>query len=307
MNRRKFIKYSATAGLLSWSGISLAKTLQATKNSNLSILSTNDFHSRIEPYPKTDRNYPGQGGMARRASMIQNIRNQADDTLLLDAGDIFQGTPYFNAYHGSLEIELMNQMKYDAATIGNHEFDGGLDNLATQIAKANFPFICSNYDFTNTPLEGLTKTHLILEKSGLKIGIYGLGIELDGLVSPKNFQNTLYKDPIETAHYYENLLKSQGCDLIIALSHLGFEYKGDKVSDHVLAKESGETDIIIGGHTHTFLTDVKRIQNKKGNEVIISQSGWSGLVLGQIDLKIKKSFTQNVNIIYTAKFLLNQE
>ena len=307
-NRRDFLKLAGGATLVAGLG-SLPFNLFANSDSDdiqLTILSTNDMHSRIEPFPANDRKFAGMGGMARRAAKINSIRNEGHEVLLLDAGDIFQGTPYYNVYSGALELKLMTEMGYDAATLGNHEFDNGLENILEQIPKAGFPFICSNYDFSNTILANKTLDYKIVNKAGIKIGIYGLGVELKGLVSDKNYGKTIYNDPLETALHYESFLKNQGCHLIIALSHLGFEYKSEKICDLKIAELTSETDIIIGGHTHTFLENARLVNNQMDKNVIVSQTGWGGINLGRTDLIFSKRFMQTVNHSITTIFLKSQ-
>jgi len=284
INRRTFVKTTMLGGFALGAGI----PLWATKNndvSHLCILHTNDTHSRIDPYPVNDPNYPMMGGYARRAALINQVRNQVEHVLLLDAGDIFQGTPYYNIYGGEPELRLMTKMGYDASTIGNHEFDNGLDGLERVLPFAGFPFISSNYDFSQTILNGRIKTYKIIQKESLKIGIYGLGIELEGLVGRNLYGNTVYHDPIRVARRMEMLLKEEhGCDLVICLSHLGFEYQTGKVSDVVIAGKTRYTDIIIGGHTHTLLDPPAQIENAAGKIVYIGQTGYAGVRLGRMDL-----------------------
>jgi 5'-nucleotidase len=255
----------------------------------LTVLHTNDVHSHIEPFPENDPKYAGRGGVARRAALINEIRRTEENVLLLDAGDIFQGTPYFNKYGGSLELQLMSKMGYDAATIGNHDFDNGLDGLNSQMHHAKFPFISSNYDFSETILSGKTLSYRIFEKGGLRIGVFGLGVELAGLVDPKLYGNTKYLNPVMKAAEMAQLLKVKGkCDLVICLSHLGFSYPSDKVSDKILAKASRNIDLFIGGHTHSFIDVPYRYRNREGKEVLVAQSGWAGLNLGRIDFFYEK-------------------
>jgi 5'-nucleotidase len=250
----------------------------------LTILHTNDWHSRIDPFPDNDPKYPAQGGAARRASLIEKIRQENENVLLLDAGDVFQGTPYFNYYGGEIEFKLMSQMGYDAGTLGNHDFDNGIDGFLKMKPFANFPFINCNYDVSNTALNGLLKPYEVFKKTGLKVGITGVGIDLNGLVPAKNFKGLIYQNPIEKANESARILKEDlKCDLVICLSHLGLEYDTQKVSDMNLAKESMNIDLIIGGHTHTFLDTPRILRNKLGKEVIINQVGWAGLRLGKID------------------------
>lgn len=283
-NRREFIKGvfggMALAGLSSLP-LELFARAEMTK---LTILHTNDVHSRIDPFPANDPKYPNMGGVARRAALIKKIRATEKNVLLLDAGDIFQGTPYFNLYGGELEFKLMSEMGYDASTLGNHDFDNGIDGLVKQMPNMNFPFLNSNYSFKDTLLENKIQEYKIFRKGDLKIGVFGIGIELRGLVDPKLSGNILYNDPLVNANRISTLLKNEEkCDLVICLSHLGYKYNDKKVSDSVLAKESSHIDLIIGGHTHTFLDEPTQVVNKEGKEVLIAQVGWAGIKLGRID------------------------
>ncbi len=262
------------------------KILNLKSANKLTILHTNDQHSRIEPFDASYTKNPNQGGFARRASLIQQIRNQESNVLLLDSGDIFQGTPYFNFFGGELEFKLMSMMKYDASTMGNHDFDNGLEGFLKVLPNAQFPFICSNYDFKNTILDGKTSPYKIFNKNGIKVGIFGVGIQLDGLVGKKQYAETVYSNPIEVAqHYSEFLKKDQKCDLVICLSHIGYDYKDEpnKISDKILAANTENIDIILGGHTHTFLPEPQTFTNRQGKNVLVNQVGWAGLLLGRID------------------------
>ncbi len=256
----------------------------------LTILHTNDFHSHMDPFPNDAARNAGEGGMAKRAAMIQQIRTEQKNVLVFDAGDIFQGTPYFNYYKGEVELKLMTEMGYDAATIGNHDLDNGLEGLNSQLKNAGFPFINSNYDFSETILAGKILPYKIFKKQGIKIGVYGLGIELDGLVSKQNYGRTKYLDPLETALKMEKFLKEEKkVDLIVCLSHLGYAYKEKKVSDLVIAAQTYHTNLVIGGHTHTFLKKPEDVTNKSGETVLVNQVGFGGLILGRIDFFISKS------------------
>nr|HMP28487.1 metallophosphatase [Saprospiraceae bacterium] len=254
-NRRTFVRNASLGGL----AIMLGKfPLYAAPNDldiiKLTILHTNDVHSRIEPFPMDGGRNQGKGGAAKRAALIKKIRQEEQNVLLFDAGDYFQGTPYFNFFSGELEIKLMSEMKYDAATIGNHDFDAGIDGLHKQLPHANFPLINANYDFRDTILHDKVAPYKIFKKGGLKIGVFGLGIELEGLVPKALYGNTLYNDPIASATLWSNKLKKEmKCDYVICLSHLGFKYENSKISDHTLAENTENIDLIIGGHTHTFL------------------------------------------------------
>ena len=285
-NRRHFIKQSGLGAI----GLSLIPQLSFGNNKDikLTILHTNDMHSHIHPF--TSGRNKGLGGMAQRAALIKQIRKQEEHILLLDAGDIFQGTPYFNVYGGELEFKLMSEMKYDAVTLGNHDFDNGLEGLKKQLPHANFPFLIANYDFSDTILKNTFKPYKVFRKGDLKIGVFGIGIELDGLVPKKLYQNTVYQDPISTANHYANILKQkERCDLVICLSHLGFKYKGEKISDMTFAGQTRDIDLIIGGHTHTFLKKPVKQLNLDQKEVLINQVGWAGINIGKIDYH----FSQN--------------
>ncbi len=250
----------------------------------ITVLHTNDMHSRIDPFPANDPKYSRLGGMEKRAALINQLRSESEHLLLLDAGDIFQGTPYFNLFGGKLEFELMSEMGYDAATMGNHDFDNGLEGFDMMLPYAKFPFICSNYDFDDTILHGKTLSDKVFQKGRIKVGVFGLGVELEGLVSKKNFGETQYIDPIKVANDKASVLRNElKCDLVICLSHLGYSYNQKKISDVILAEETSDIDLIIGGHTHTFLEDATRLKNRKGKDVLVTQAGWAGICVGKID------------------------
>jgi 5'-nucleotidase len=293
MKRRDFIQNTAAAtAFLGLGGLS-SLSFKPEFERHITILHTNDVHSHIEPFGPDAGPNSNLGGVARRASLVEKIRQKNPNTLLLDAGDIFQGTPYFNFYGGELEFKLMSMLKYDAATIGNHDFDNGIDGLYAQLPHAKFPFISSNYDFSNTIMDGKTEDYRIFEKDGLKIGVFGLGIELQGLVSDNLYRETKYLDPVEiTTDITRKLKEEEKCDLIICLSHLGYEYSGNKISDIKLAQKTENIDLIIGGHTHTFLEKPTGEKNKAGKDVLVNQVGCYGLYLGRVDFY----FDNNNNI-----------
>ena len=280
-SRREFIKRT-TLGTAALSLLPTDLFSNSVELKQLTILHTNDMHSHIHPF--TSGRNKGVGGMAQRSTIIKQIREEGNQVLLLDAGDIFQGTPYFNVYGGELEFKLMSEMGYDASTIGNHDFDNGLDGLVRQLPHAKFPFIVSNYDFSDTEMEGNYLKYKVFNKSGIKVGVFGIGIELEGLVSKNMYGNTLYQNPIDKSNYYADLLKnSLGCDLVICLSHLGFKYSTKKVSDKLLAVQTKNIDLIIGGHTHTFLNKPVIVENLEGRNVQIAQVGYAGINIGRID------------------------
>ncbi|GAB4134375.1 MAG: metallophosphatase [Bacteroidia bacterium] len=299
-NRRDFLKTVTALAGASFLG-SAFRPAASSKFTRIVILHTNDVHSHIDPFPDNDPKYPGMGGVVRRAALIKKIRKEEEHVLLLDAGDIFQGTPYFNMYNGEVEMKLMEEMGYEASAIGNHDFDAGLDNLARQLQHVKFPLLCANYDFTGTPMEGKTEPYRVFEKGGLRIGVFGLGIELDGLVDKKRYGKTVYIDPVVKAAECVHILREQKkCDLVICLSHLGFKYENDKISDVVLAKQSRGIDIIIGGHTHTFLDKPAVYKNRENKDVHIAQVGWAGIRLGKIIVETDK---KNKKKIITASSL----
>lgn len=286
MKRRTFIQQTAASGaLLGLGGLTLS-SFDSKKQKKITILHTNDVHSHIDPFGPNDGRNANKGGVARRASLIESIRKENPNTLLFDAGDIFQGTPYFNYYGGELEFKLMSMLKYDAATIGNHDFDNGIDGLYAQLPHANFEFVCANYDFTNTVMDTHVKPYKIFKRDGIKIGVFGLGIELDGLVIKNLYKETQYLDPMGIAQDMSALLKTEeGCDLVICLSHLGYHYRNspDRISDLLLARGTKDIDLIIGGHTHTFLPKPTIEKNSDGKNVLVNQVGCYGLYLGKVD------------------------
>ena len=300
MNRKTFLKNS----LFGTAGVSLAlNNLSCDSMRRITILHTNDVHSHIEPFSKDHSEFPNKGGFERRSTIINKIRKENQNTILLDAGDIFQGTPYFNFYGGEIEFKLMSMLKYDAVTIGNHDFDNGIDGLNKQLSNATFDIISSNYDFSNTVLDSKINNYKIYNKSGIKIGVFGLGIELEGLVSKELYKETKYLDPIEIANDTAKKLKEiEKCDLVICLSHLGYKYEKltNRVCDVNLAKQTKDIDLIIGGHTHTFMSEPLITYNKADKKVLINQAGCFGLYLGRIDFL----FDNNNNKIFNSNLLM---
>jgi 5'-nucleotidase len=286
MKRREFIEQAAAATALVSIGSLGLQSFTIPNVKHITILHTNDVHSHIDPFGPNDGRNANQGGVARRAALIESIRQENPNTFLLDAGDIFQGTPYFNYYGGELEFKLMSMLKYDAATIGNHDFDNGIDGLFAQLPHAKFDFLSANYDFKNTILDTHVRPFRVYKKGGIKIGVFGLGIELTGLVDKRLYKETVYLDPIEIAQDMSRILKfEEKCDLVICLSHLGYFYKNytEKVSDLNLAKATKDIDLIIGGHTHTFLPKPTIEKNIEGKNVLVNQVGCYGLKLGRVD------------------------
>lgn len=255
----------------------------------ITILYTNDTHSCIMPLNKhlADTMLAGRGGFLRRIEMLKQERKQTPDLLLFDSGDFSQGSPYYTLYKGDIEIELMNMMNYDAATIGNHEFDFGIDNMARIFKKAKFPIVCANYDFKGTPLEGIVKPYVIIKRKGIKIGIFGLGTKLDGLVELENYKGVKYYDPVKTAQAVTDELRNKKkCDYIICLSHLGWDERD--MNDQIMIKNTDGIDLLLGGHSHTYFKKLRYVKNRNDVETPIDQNGKHAIFVGKILLDFKK-------------------
>lgn len=291
MQRRLFLQnivgVTGAVALGTWPFESWAETNATALK--ITILHTNDMHSRLEAFPKTDR-LAGRGGVVNRARILSEIRAQEDNVLLFDAGDIFQGTPYFNFYKGRPEIELMSQMGYDAVTMGNHDFDGGLDLYVNQVRDfAKFPVLVANYDFTNTTMQGLAQPYKIFKVKGVKIGVFGLGIDPKGLIPEKLFGGVKYLDPVKVANETAAMLRNEKkCSLVVCLSHLGYKMSNGEISDLVLAPQTQHIDLIIGGHTHTFLNEPTALKNQAGKPILVNQAGWGGASIGRLDFTFDK-------------------
>lgn len=308
LNRKRFIQQTVMSAGAMLAGPSIMDAAAYFNPLKLTILHTNDTHSRLEPFPMDGGRNEGLGGIAARGQLINKIRREEENVLLLDAGDIFQGTPYFNIYKGEPEIKAMSALGYDATTIGNHDFDGGMENLATQLTKhANFPMLVCNYDFTGTAMENKTQPYKILKKGKLKIGVLGVGINGKGLIPDNLFGATKYLDPVQKVNEVATHLKmKEDCDMVICLSHLGNKYKeNNMISDEVLSKETENIDLIIGGHTHSFLDEPSIYKNKNGNDVVVNQVGFGGIILGRLDFEFSKfsgkKLTKNHNISVSQK------
>jgi len=252
----------------------------------ITLLHTNDTHSRLDPFPGGQGNLSHRGGIARRASLIRRIRKDAPNTLVLDAGDTFQGTPYFNKYLGSLDYELMSMAGYDATAVGNHDFDGGVEGLMAAAKMARFDILTS-YDMSQSELKKVAKANVVKTVGGLKVGLFGLGVVLDGLVNPRLAGGVKYVDPSEAARAQVEELRGKGCDLVVALSHLGFQgYLGEAGDQHWPQKVAG-VDYVVGGHTHTFLDKPKRVVGPGGWETAVMQVGFAGVALGRADIQFQ--------------------
>jgi len=286
MRRRAFVQ-RATAGLL---GVGLVpRHLRAQAETRLVILHTNDTHSRIDPFPLDAGRNGGQGGAARRATLVDQVRAQNEHVLLLDSGDVFQGTPYFNLFGGELEFRIMSQMGYDVGTLGNHDFDNGTDGLVAMLPHADFEFVSANYDIEHPGLAERVQPWTIRELGGVKVGIFGLGIDFYALVLDHLHEGVRYRDPIGAARTAAQELRNQGCDLVVCLSHLGYRYEVDRPSDVVLAEQVSEVDIVLGGHTHTFMDEPDVFRAGTPEMTIVNQVGFAGLRLGRIDVVLGAS------------------
>ncbi len=289
--RKSFLKQAAalTAGTLLPLNAG-ERLLNRFSGPGVTILYTNDTHARLDPFPENSRQFAGLGGIARRASLVKKVRAREKHVLLLDAGDVFQGTPWFDVYGGKVDLKLMSEMKYDAMAIGNHEFDRGPDGFAEAAEKAGFPMLASNYITRNTPMNPFVQRQVIKEVEGFRIGIFGLGIELNGVVDRELYGNVRSQDPIAVSKRgVESLRNFYDCDYVICLSHLGYRYNNGRVDDVTLAQSVEGIDLIIGGHTHTFLDEPVLAENPSGKKTIITQMGHSGVRVGRIDLDLSGS------------------
>ena len=270
-------------------GLTTAMTAGAKKQKQLVILHTNDTHSCILPLKESlaDTSLAGRGGYLRRIAMLKEERRKNPDLLLFDSGDFSQGSSYYTMFKGDVEIGLMNQMGYDAATIGNHEFDFGLDNMARLFRNANFPIVCSNYDFVDTELKDIVKPYITLKRQGIKIGVFALCPKMEGLVSTKNYEPLKYLDPVAAAQKMVDLLRGQEkCDLVICISHLGWEVT-DFPDDRVIKNTTG-IDLVLGGHSHTYLKQLEVVDDKSGRPVGVDQNGKHGAFIGRLVLDMEK-------------------
>lgn len=261
----------------------------AKTKKQLVVLHTNDVHSCIMPLNENldNKDLAGRGGFIRRVNMIKEQRALHPDLLFFDSGDFSQGSGYYTLFKGDVEVGLMNQMGYDAVTIGNHEFDFGLENLARLFRMANFPIVCSNYDFTGTPCDGLVKDYITINRNGLKIGVFALGAPLKGLVANKNCEGVKFLDPAETAKKYVKLLRKQEkCDVVICLSHLGWEIS--EYPDQQFIREIDGCDLVLGGHTHTYMPTLEYAPDKTGKMIPDDQNGKHGVFIGKLVLTFQK-------------------
>jgi len=285
INRRTFLTTSAVFGAtVAAFPRDLLKT--STADTVITILHTNDTHSQIDPLPANDVN-AGKGGVARRATLVKRIRKENPNTLLVDAGDVLQGTPYFNFYKGEVEYKAMSAIGYDVGTLGNHEFDNGVEALAAALKFANFDVVSANYDLKGTMLEQRVKRYVVKTVGGIKIGLFGLGVSPVGLITPDNFKGVTYIDPVVAARDVVKVLREQErCALIIAMSHLGY-YEDGQRGDSMVAAQVDGIDFIASGHTHTFMKEPVFQSQPCGNKTMIFQVGKSGIHLGRVDFTFR--------------------
>lgn len=266
-------------------------TLGASAQKQITILHTNDTHSCIMPLNANlaDTMMAGRAGYLRRAALVQQERKLDADLLLLDSGDFSQGSPYYTMFKGDVEVGLMNIMGYDAATIGNHEFDFGLENMARIFRLAEFPIVCANYDFTGTPVEGLVKPYITLKRKGLRIGIFGVSPKLKGLVDENKCKGVAYLDPVATADSIATVLREkEKCDLVICLSHLGWMLMPPDPDDQQLIARSHDIDVVLGGHSHTYLQQLQFVDNANGRLIADDQNGKNAIFVGKLTVNMSK-------------------
>lgn len=304
ITRRGFLSSSALFGaallvrpteLFSTTSPSLAEPLLAPRRGEtlITFLHTNDTHSQIDPLPPNDRLYAGKGGVARRATLVKRIRRQNPNTLLIDAGDVFQGTPYFNFYRGEVEYKAMSAIGYDVGTLGNHEFDNGVDALAAALKFANFDLVSANYDVKGTALESKVKRYVVRTVGGVRVGLFGMGISPVGLITPANFKGVTYQDPVVAAREVVTTLREkERCTLVVGMSHLGYypQPKENEVGDSQVASQVDGIDFIASGHNHTFMQEPVSVKQPSGKETLIFQVGKSGVFVGRVDFRVYRGW-----------------
>lgn len=288
ISRRGFLTTSAAFGATL---VGLPRSLElisgfAAADTVITILHTNDTHSQIEPLPANDAN-AGKGGVARRATLVKRVRQENPNTLLVDAGDVMQGTPYFNFYRGEVEYKAMSAIGYDVGTLGNHEFDNGVEDLAKALKFANFDLVSANYDVKGTLLEGRVKPYVVKTVGGIRVGLFGLGISPVALITPANFKGVTYNDPVVAARdVVKTLREKERCALVVCMSHLGYYVKGDR-GDSLVASQVDGIDFIAGGHTHTFMQEPVKQKQPCGADTLIFQVGKSGINVGRVDFTFR--------------------
>jgi 5'-nucleotidase len=296
ISRKEFLKRSVWLA----AGSALPLWIGEPAKPDITILYTNDTHARLDPFPDNALRFAGLGGIARRAALVKKIRSDSGNVLLLDAGDVFQGTPWFDVYGGKVDLKLMTEMKYDAMAVGNHEFDRGPDGFAEAAQKAGFPILAANYHVEGTPMNPYVSRFIVKEFEGFRIGIFGLGIQLEGVVPKELYGDVRYRNPEAWARGMANSLRNvHRCDFVICLSHLGYRYEDNRIDDVKLARQIEGIDLIIGGHTHTFLDNPVAVTNPTGKTTMVTQMGHGGVRLGRMDLNLK---TRNSPYEITSRF-----
>ena len=291
MNRRHFLGLGALAAGSTLIGATPGFAAKPAMATRLTILHTNDTHSNLDPMDRGE--FMGMGGAEARAAFVRTMRQRHENVIVLDAGDILQGTPFFNLFQGEAEIAVMNAIGYDASAIGNHEFDAGIDRLAELVRDhAQFPFLCANYDFSATPMAGLARESMVIERSGLRVGMVGLGIRLESLVSPSQRGDTQYSSPLEAAERVaKHLREEEKCDFIIGLSHISIggtsRSTGGEPGDRDVIRAVGEIDLVIGGHNHLLLPEPERhFRGREATMGTVAQAGWGGTHMGVLQFDI---------------------
>ena len=320
ITRRRFLKASLAGGVVAtspraalqllarpigpmWPAIGAPLLAVGHGEKLITILHTNDTHSQIDPLPTNEPQYPDKGGVARRATLVKRVRKQNPNTLLIDAGDVFQGTPYFNFYKGEVEYKSMSLIGYDVVTLGNHDFDNGVNALAAAMKFANFDFVSSNYDVRGTLLESRVKPYVVRVIGGVRVGLFGLGVSPDNLITPNNFKGVKYNDPVQAAREAVGTLRGkERCTIVVGMSHLGYypSPRAGEIGDTQVAEQVAGIDFIASGHTHTFMKEPVVTRTPSGGNTIIFQVGRSGIYVGRVDMKVRDG-----KVIATAGRLLD--
>src|SRR6266480_4917729 len=304
ITRRRFLKASLAGGLVAtsprsalqlvstpvWSAVGAPLLETKPGETLITILHTNDTHSQIDPLPANDQQYPDKGGVARRATLVKRVRKENPNTLLIDAGDVFQGTPYFNFYKGEVEYKAMSLIGYDVGTLGNHDFDNGVAGLVSAMKFANFDFVSTNYDFRGTAIETRVKPYVVRTLGNVRVGLFGMGISPDNLITPENFRGVKYNDPVKASREVVRTLRErERCTLVVGMSHLGYypNPRGGEIGDTQVAAQVDGIDFIASGHTHTFMKKPVLQKSPSGKDTIIFQVGRSGIYVGRVDFTVR--------------------
>ncbi|MBS1766229.1 MAG: metallophosphoesterase [Acidobacteria bacterium] len=285
MKRREFL--GAMSALSAAAAGAPLRSTPAADATRITLLQTNDTHDHLDPFPAGSGRQSGLGGIARRATLVKRLRKELGNVLLLDAGDAFQGTPYFNEWKGTLDFELMSMVGYDAVTLGNHDFDAGVDGLVEAMKSATFPFVCTNLDFSGAPELGKrVAKRIIREVGGVKVGILGATYAFNGMVLPENHKGVSWLDPVEALTPEVKLLREQGCALVVCCSHLGMKGEGHRIGNLGLAAAVPGMDAILSGHTHLFMSEPDIVKTPMG-ETIVFEAGFGGTEVARLDFTVK--------------------